>query len=508
MRFNRGSARMIGIALLTASLTAGCGNHASSEGNTKKAGETAADSGPLAISIAMTQVNDIPAKGNEVERAIESYTNTKLDIQWLPNAAYDEKVNIMIASNEMPTLLKVKYIPTIISAIESGLFWEIGPYLKDYKNLAAQNPQYYDNISVNGKIYGIPTYRDIGRASVIYRKDWLDSLGMKPPITVDEWYKVLKAMTLDDPDKNGKNDTYGMALSKKYNEGSAALTTRLSVALGAPNKWAVQNGKFTPDFMTKEFNDVTKLLKRLYDEKLMNTDFAVIDDSEIEKIYDSGRAGVRIAVTGNAKSMQERLVKTVPSGVFDMMPMTGPRGIRVSGETGNSGFYLLPKSKIKDETQLKKILSFLDKLMDEPMSTLQMRGIEGKHFTKLENNEVEIKDFNAFQREVKPYRDNLLNLEGYNVASLKDTPLGEKGTKIAMENANYAIPNPALTLSSVTYSERGKELEQMINDAQTKYIMGKIDEAGWLAEVEKWRKAGGDKLIKEYEEAYAKAGKK
>jgi putative aldouronate transport system substrate-binding protein len=139
---------------------------------------------------------------------------------------------------------------------------------------------------------------------------------------------------------------------------------------------------------------------------------------------------------------------------------------------------------------------------------LQLRGVEGKHFAKIEGNKVEFKDFNGFQREVKPYRDNLINIEGYNVPALKDTPLGEKGTQMALENTKYAVPNPALTLVSETYSERGKELEQMINDAQTKYIMGKIDDAGWQAEVEKWRKSGGDKLIKEYEEAYAKAQKK
>ncbi|MNT98057.1 Lipoprotein LipO precursor [compost metagenome] len=70
------------------------------------------------------------------------------------------------------------------------------------------------------------------------------------------------------------------------------------------------------------------------------------------------------------------------------------------------------------------------------------------------------------------------------------------------------MPNPALTLTSAIYSERGSELDTMMSDAATKYIMGKIDDAGWQAEVEKWRKAGGDTLIKEYEAAYAKTGKK
>lgn len=494
-------------AILTAGLAAGCG-----AGTEKAAPDNQGaqpDHTPYKITIATAQVDDVPAQGNEVQTAIESYTNTKLDIQWIPNAAYDDKVNVMIAANEMPMMLRVKYTPTTVSAIQSGLFWEVGPLLKDYKNLSAQNPQYFSNISVDGKVYGVPLFRDLARPATIYRKDWLDTLGLKPPVTLDDWYSVMKAMALNDPDKNGKNDTYGMVLSKKYNEGSAASTTRLAVAMGAPNKWGVdKSGKFTPEFMSKEWMDVTKMLRQAYADKLINQDFAVLDESEQQKIYDSGRGGIRIAVAGNAKSMHERLIKTVPKGEFDVMAMIGPQGIRASAEAGNNGFFLFPKAAVKTEKDLKQILTFIDKMMDEPMTTLQLRGIEGKHYVKADGSKTEFKDFNLFQREVKPYRDSLFNLEGHNVAVLKDTALGERGTKVPQDSLKNAIANPALTLISATYSERGSELEQLIYDAQTKYIMGKIDDAGWQAEVERWKKSGGDKMIKEYEEAYAKSVKK
>ena len=69
------------------------------------------------------------------------------------------------------------------------------------------------------------------------------------------------------------------------------------------------------------------------------------------------------------------------------------------------------------------------------------------------------------------------------------------------------VPNVALTMNSKTYSEKGGELDTLIRDAQTKFIMGKIDEAGWQAEVDKWRKAGGDKMIEEYTAEYAKQKK-
>ncbi|CAG7641101.1 Lipoprotein LipO [Paenibacillus solanacearum] len=510
MTYNRGWQKWTAAACLmtiSAGLLAGCADSGAGKTGGQAAGKD--ENGPFPITMALMQVGDIPAKGNEVEQAIQKYTNTKLDIQWIPQSAYDEKINVMVASNEMPKIVKLNYVPTTVGAVQSGLFWEIGPYLKDYKNLSAQDPQHFQNISVEGKIYGVPNFRDIGRAAIVFRKDWLDALGMKMPTTLDEWYSVLKAMTLNDPDKNGKNDTYGTVLYKKYNEGTQPVLTRIAVSLGGVNRWGADSaGKLTPEFMTKEYVDVMKLFRRLFEEKLINQDFPAFDPSEADAMMDAGRVGMKLnGVAQNGKSFQERLVKNVPGGVLDIAPFAGPQGARLAGEPGNFGFLAIPKSSVKTEAELKKVLSFLDKLMDEPISTLQLRGVEGKHYVKADGK-TEYKDFNGFQREVKPYRDNMVNVEGYNVAALKDTPLGEKGTTMARDGGKLAVPNPALTLTSAIYTERGKELDQMIWDAQTKFIMGKLDDAGWQGEVDKWRKAGGDQLIKEYEAAYAKFGSK
>ncbi|MCZ8513832.1 extracellular solute-binding protein [Paenibacillus filicis] len=491
--------------ILTCGTLAACGGGAGG----KNAAPAKEDAGPTNISIAMTQVGDIPAKDNEVQQLIEKYTNTKLDIQWIPNAAYNDKVNVMIASNDLPKMLKVQYNPNIVSSLRSDQFWEVGPYLKDYKNLSAQNKLFYDNISVDGKIYGVPNFSDMGRASVVYRKDWLDALGLKLPTTIDEWYNVTKSMTLNDPDKNGKNDTYGLMLFKKYNEGAYSLTTRLATSLGAPNKWAVdKDSNFTPEFMTKEYNDVLKLFKRLYDEKLINQDFAVFDSTEADKLFDSGRAGLKVAVAQTGKSQADRLSKNDPKAVVDVEPIKGPQGIRVSGEPGNSGFYVFPKSSVKTEAELRKLLAFEDKMMDPDAATLLMRGVENKHYVKTSDNKTEYKDFTAFQREVKPYRDNFPYVEGFNVLPLKDTPIGEKGVNIAKENNKYIVPNPALTLTSATYNDRGSEIDQMIADAQTNFIMGKIDDAAYQGEIDKWKKAGGDKIMAEYKADYLKTRKK
>ncbi|MCZ8522543.1 MULTISPECIES: extracellular solute-binding protein [Paenibacillus] len=495
-----GQRRAAGLAACcTVLLLAGC------SGKEHGSGAEGAQAERFRVTIAAAQVGEALADGNIVEQEMEAYTGTRLEIQWIPSTAYDDKVSVMIASGKLPMMLRLKSTSESVRAIQSGLFWEIGPYLKSYGNLSELSPQYYDNIRVDGKLYGIPLFRDMARSAVVYRKDWLDKLGLEPPASIEDWYELCRAMAQGDPDGNGLNDTYGLILGKKYNDGSAAITTRIAVSLGAPNKWGVnEQGQFTPEFMTEPYRDVLRLLRRLYAERLVNRDFAVLDDDEAEKQYDTGRGGLRVGVAQNAKGMQDRLAASGIKGEYDLAPMTGPSGIRATAEPGNNGFYVFPKSSVAAEEDLKKVLGFIDRMLDEEMATLQLRGVEGRHFVRIEGGSAIYKDFDLFQKEVKPYRDTFFNLEGYKGLPLKDTPLGEKGKRIPKESLAAAVRNPASGLQSKTYTERGKELEERIGDAQTKFIMGKIDEAGWQAEVDAWLQAGGGQMIREYEEAYAK----
>ncbi|UUZ96844.1 extracellular solute-binding protein [Paenibacillus sp. P25] len=286
----------------------------------------------------------IPPKDNEVERAIEAYTHTRLDIQWIPNFAYEEKIGFMIASSRMPKLLKMRMEPTTIAAIRSGLFWEIGPYLPKYKNLAAHTA-YFDNIAVEGKLYGVPNFRDMARYAILYRSDWLNALGLEPPANLEDWYRVMKAMRLEDPDGNGLKDTYGMVLGRDYNvmnTPNTPILPPLAIGEGGYNEWGIVDGKFVPDFEAKPYFETMKLFRRLYAEDLINKDFSVYDDSR-EDFNRLGRSGFISGAALSAKIYQEELSRRFPGAQVDIAPIVGSAGRRVLAEPGNNGFYLIPK---------------------------------------------------------------------------------------------------------------------------------------------------------------------
>ncbi|TDG00848.1 hypothetical protein [Paenibacillus piri] len=95
-----------------------------------------------------------------------------------------------------------------------------------------------------------------------------------------------------------------------------------------------------------------------------------------------------------------------------------------------------------------------------------------------------------------------MDLAALFTGKLKLNGLQNKGWTIAADNMRYIVPNAALTLTSQHYIDKGEELDEMIRSAQTNYILGNIDDAGWQAELERWRKSGGDTVIEQFTADY------
>ena len=114
---------------------------------------------------------------------------------------------------------------------------------------------------------------------------------MEVPKTIDDFYNMLVAFKNNDPDQNGKDDTFGLSAKE--------VGMWFAPYFGAPNQWKEEDGKFTRDVQTEEFLNALSFEKKLYDEGLMNKDFAVIDRPQWNGAVENGQAGVRIDVTGS-----------------------------------------------------------------------------------------------------------------------------------------------------------------------------------------------------------------
>ncbi len=282
----------------------GCSNSESS--GQKKEGESGGDDAGDRMHLRVfvpTFSTEPPTDDSPVLKEIEDYTNKEITMEWVPNSNLEDKFNITLSSGDLPHVMYVpNKSPSFISAVEDGAFWELGPYLKDYPNLSQTNEIVLNNSSINGKIYGIYRSRDLGRNGVIIRKDWLQNLGLEEPKTIDEFYNMLKAFSEEDPDGNGEDDTYGMVVSKYEGPWDVMQTW-----FGVPNKWGEdENGELYPFFMDDNYIEALNFFKKLYDEGLVNEDFAVMDPAQWSEPVIGGEAGVQVNVLDEGHRIQEK----------------------------------------------------------------------------------------------------------------------------------------------------------------------------------------------------------
>lgn len=482
---------------------AGCGSDAQKDAAASPKPGSPQPAEPLKLSVLVNYIGEAPQPDNDVEKAIETFTNTQIDVQWLTDIK--EKLPVMVASGDLPKIVSVTNsqlkLPYMVSALRGGTFWNLTPYIKDYPNLSNINKLIYENTSLDGQTYGLPAVRPVSRAAITYRADWFKKLNLREPQTLDDFYRILKAIAEGDPDGNGKADSYGFIEYK-----SLGLVDRTAIWLGAPNEWGVINGKPVYAPTTDSYLEALRFVKKLYDEKLINRDFAVMEKTAWETAFVQGKAGMLSNITDTAFKLEEQMKKSNPQAELSMFNrLPGLNGGPAKAENGSNGIFSIPKSSVKTEAELKRVLAFFDKLGGPEMSTLFKWGLEGKHY-KLVNGKPEYIDAKAYNTEVFPYQ-KLMAADSANALPGNDAPLVVKGAELNLDNEKHAVGNAAEALISDTQTEKGGQLDKLIEDAKTKFVMGKIDEEGWKQALDQWRKAGGDKVTEEYAAAYERVKK-
>lgn len=448
---------------------------------------------------------EAPSSDSKIIERILEYTGTELEVSWVPQSGYDEKLNTLIASQSLPEITVVRNVKAtgIVNAARSGMLWDISPYLSEYTNLSKLNSNVLKNVQIDGVQYMLPRMRDVARTGGVLRKDWLDNLGMEMPTTLDELYNILKAFKKNDPDKNGKDDTYGFSL--KYNA-IPRFSTLVSVYNGGPNEWGLDdNGNVVPEFYFDTYTESLTWFRNAYTEGLINQDFPVCRDADIN--FTSGVAGMLwLGNIEDAAILTTDLYQVFPDAeidVFQILTVGDDEEKRLPAHTGYTGAMVFPKSTIKEESSLKGILEFIDKLGDPEMVDLFNWGIEGESYSVEDGHVLQSPEqaetygmkYNDF-RQITPFYTSK------NLTAKNQPELNVKIRESMDSNIEYTVNNISLPFISDTYVESGGELQSYIDDAKVKYVIGEIDLDGWYEAIEDWKSMGGEKVIEEFTEQY------
>ena len=176
-----------------------------------------------------------------------------MDFTWVANDVLEEKVTLALANpKEMPMVMTIGNVTgAIISAANAGAFVDLNNYMFDaakYPNLSQANPNVCQSITVGGKLIGVYRAIVIGRYGIAYRADWAEKLGIDEPKTIEDVYEMMSQFTHGDPDGNGQDDTYGLALCQ-YTGPFDIMQTWFCVG----NGWVEQEGKLIPVHMQAEY---------------------------------------------------------------------------------------------------------------------------------------------------------------------------------------------------------------------------------------------------------------
>lgn len=441
---------------------------------------------------------------------VEEKAGVQLDITWVPDDVYDEKMNTAIATESYPRAMFVKNEESfnkMKDSLTEEEYWEIGPYLEEYEYLSNLDSVVLENTAVNGKIFTLYSGRPMSRWGLIYRKDWADHLGIDAPNTTDDLYEMFRAFTEDDPDGNGEDDTIGVAVNSDLVYGGFKF---VSSYFETPNNWGEQNGKLQPEFMFPEYTETMDFFKKLRDNELVNQDFPVTSKTDQTNMLTNGTAGAIVGCLCNAVGFQDKLQEANPNAELDVENrISKPGGEPGTWSTAGYGSVVLfPKASNPTEEDLKETLEVFNHLMNPEIYNLLSYGIEGEHYEvvngqakRLQGEDVEA----SFEQNVRPLMGIIIG-DDSTVDGLEPYPVNdlyEKQYRQTLDNNEILIHDPTVAFDSETYGEKGEALQQIIDDATNQYMLGEIDGVGFQQEVDKWVDEGGENIIQEYNEAYS-----
>jgi putative aldouronate transport system substrate-binding protein len=165
------------------------------------------------------------------------------------------------------------------------------------KNWCDTNQLYQQIKNFYGDYYYIPKPDSVkgakigGEGGFYYRKDWAEKLGFNaPPKDMDELYNLLHAFVYNDPDGNGKDDTYGA---------TSSVIDNFCFPFGAFPKFWVNGpgGKVVPGWTDEEpMIQALTWLRRAYSEGLLDTEFPT-DWQAIASKFTQGTFGMALRST-------------------------------------------------------------------------------------------------------------------------------------------------------------------------------------------------------------------
>lgn len=422
--------------------------------------------------------------------------NTNMDIKLTtpPADGYGEALNVIMASGDLPDMI-LSYDPNWFeSYVRQKALTPLNDLIDQYgQNLKKNIPEEaWKTVTVDGKIYAVPSLNPIPGNEIIFaRKDWLDKLGLQAPKTLEEYKNVMRAFAQEDPDGNGKNDTFGLILQENLGK-TAPFIGAWGIQRG---QWTERDGKLVMSSTLPEMKEALAYLADLYKEKLIDPEWALNKMANVDEKVASGKVGL---FSGNWYDTRGPILTNQKNDAkaewITLEYPTGPDGKQ--GTWGNnyvSGYNVIPITSKNPDA----VIRMLDFMIGDGYRTLVL-GFEGEVWNTQDGKVVT--NFDEHNKHI--YRQTLSEAIVPFEAEVSRDRLDSLGMEFKLNEIidqinTVAIRNQYLGVPTAGMGKYGPKLGKMENEIFTKIIMGDLPLDAFDQFVEDWKKNGGEEITNE-----------
>ncbi|MBB3113298.1 putative aldouronate transport system substrate-binding protein [Paenibacillus phyllosphaerae] len=517
-------------ATMVAGLLSGCADNTNN--NKPEANQTnSADATNQANESNGTKSENVAAEPVEISWGIHFQANAVVENspvqQWL-----EKKFNVKIkpvkvtdasiASGEVPDLFMLGD-PANVSAYQSqGVLMDIDPtmlkekmpeYAKDVESANAL----FQTVTFDDKLWAIPMFIDLKPydLAMLYRKDWLDKVGItKIPETLDEFEKAAYAFAKNDPDGNGKQDTYGLTgtATSTWSTGFYSIFGAFGIE---PTMWQEQNGQLVNGSIRNEAKDAVAKLAQWYKDGVIDPEFITdTQDSYRKKLY-NGRIGTieeqigKAALEDGATITGMKAINPEAQLVLGKNPQ-GPGGSGSWDWGTKSNFVVLGRQVKEDPEKLAKIFEILNaESNDEETINMTSMGEKGKHWDFAESGATTGATKFLPEFEKQEQRD-ALGIRLFSLGNITTRAYREKYSNPKLNDVVRSFSTSPSWTDSLLFAalpSDGKykqELTALTQKYFAQFISGEIPLTDWDKYVAEWKAKGGDELTKEANDLYVK----
>ncbi|WP_276355917.1 ABC transporter substrate-binding protein [Cohnella caldifontis] len=385
---NQRAFMLLAVLAAVALAVAACGGGGKSGGSSGGNGGEPSESGSKASSSAASDlkpyqlklVYEGPPQADEakVEEALNKLLtekiNATIDIAPIDWGAWDDKMNLLIASREPADVLFTAQWNGYAKNVAKGAYLELGSLLDQYGQgiKDSLDPAFLEGSKIKGKNYGIPTNKELASAGgIVYRKDIADELGldMSKVKTIEDLDAIYKVVKEKKPDMIPLYTTGGVFAAHYFVEFDFLGDGTIPGAI-------LKSKDDTTVKMAEEFDEYKHALKvaRDYFQKgYINKDAATTQLSS-QDAYKAGNVFSTVEPMKPGKA-DEIANAAGLGGKLAQITLTG----KTVATSETAGAMLAISSTSKDPARAMMFINLLH--TDKEINNLLNFGIEGVHYT-------------------------------------------------------------------------------------------------------------------------------